>query len=81
MGTGERFMKNRKFFASFIPRHVSNRILLNIYHALTLFKVPRRIREKNYTVYCEQLISEKWDIWNSSSAFIENQNEWKNIQF
>ena len=71
----------RKFFVSFIPRHVSNRTLLNIYHTLTLFKVPCRIREKNYTVNCEQLISEKWDIWNSSPAYIENQNEWENIRF
>lgn len=81
MGTGERFMKSRKFFVSFIPKHVSNRALLNIYHALTLFKVPHRIREKNYTVNCEQLNREKWDIWKSSSAYIENQNEWKNIRF
>ncbi len=71
----------RNFFVSFIPKHVSNRILLNIYHALTLFKVPRRIREKNYTVNCKQLNREKWDMWNNVSAYIENQNEWKNIRF
>lgn len=81
MGTGERFMKIRKFFVSFIPKHVSNRTLLNIYHALTLFKVPSRIREKNYAVNCKQLNCEKWNIWKNSSAYIENQNEWKNIRF
>lgn len=71
----------RSFFVSFIPKHVSNRTFLNIYHALTWIKVPRRIREKNYTFNCEQLKSEKWDVWNKSSAYIENQSEWKNIRF
>ena len=71
----------RSFFVSFIPRHVSNRVFLNVYHALTWIKVPRRIREKNYTFNCEQLKSKKWDAWNKSSAYIENQNEWKNIRF
>lgn len=71
----------QSFFVSFIPRHVSNRVFLNIYHALTLIKVPQRIREKNYIFNCEQLKSEKWDVWNKPSVYIENQNEWKNIRF
>ncbi len=69
------------FFVSFIPRYVSNRLFLNIYQMLAWVKVPRRVREKNYIANCEQLSSIKEDFWNKRSAYIENQNEWKNIRF
>ncbi len=71
----------RSFFVAFIPKHVSNRVFLNVYHALTWIKVSRSTRENNYSLNCEQLKNEKWDVWNKSSAYIENQSEWKNIRF
>lgn len=71
----------RSFFVSFIPRRVNARVFLNIYRMLAWIKVPRRIREKNYTINCEQLNSAKWNIWNRTAGYIENQNEWMDIRF
>lgn len=71
----------RKFFVSFIPRYVNNRVFLNVYQMLSFIKVPRMVREKNYTFNCEKLCHMNSDFWNNPSVYVENQNEWKDIRF
>ena len=75
-------MKQQKqFWVSFIPRHVSNRVFLGIYHFISLIPVPRKIRENNYNTNIVQLKNRRWDFWTVPSAYIENQNEWDNIMY
>ena len=75
-------MKQKKnFWVSFIPRHVSNRIFLRIYHFTSLIPVPRKIRDQNYECNIVQLKNTHWDFWTVPSAYIENQNEWENIMY
>ena len=71
----------RRFFVSFIPRHVSDRCFLSIYQMLAWIKVPRRTRDRNYIENCGRLRSESWSFWGDSSAYIENQEEWRHIFF
>lgn len=71
----------RSFMISFIPKYVSSRVFLNVYQMLSFIKVPRRIREKNYTVNCGRLCGMNDSFWNSPSDYIENQDEWKDIRF
>ena len=73
--------KNKFLGASLIPRHVSNRIFLRIYHLTSLVPVPRKIRDQNYKSNIVQLKNMHWDFWTAPSAYIENQNEWDNIMF
>lgn len=75
-------MKQKKnFWASFIPKHVSNHIFLRIYHFTSLIPVPRKIRDQNYKSNIVQLKNMHWDFWTAPSAYIENQNEWGNIMY
>ena len=75
-------MKQKKnFWASFIPKYVSNRIFLRIYHLTSMVSVPRKIRDQNYKSNIVQLKNMHWDFWTAPSAYIENQNEWDNIMF
>lgn len=66
---------------SFIPRHVSNRVLLTCYRFLTLLRVPQFVRKKHYRQNLVQLEKTDWTFWNVPEAYIENQNEWGNIRF
>lgn len=75
-------MKQKKnFWASFIPKYVSNRIFLRIYHFTSMVSVPRKIRDQNYESNKVQLKNTHWNFWTAPSAYIENQNEWDNIMF
>lgn len=71
----------REFFASFIPKHVSDRCFLNGYQMLAWIKVPRRTRNNNYIVNCERLLNANWSFWDNPSSYIENQKEWQHICF
>lgn len=73
--------QKKKYWASFIPRHVSNHIFLMIYHFTSLISIPRKIRDRNYKSNIIQLKSMHWDFWTVPSAYIENQNEWSNIMY
>lgn len=73
--------KVKNFFVSFIPKYVSNRIFLRIYHIISLVSVPRKIRDQNYKSNIVQLRNAHWDVWTEDSAYIENQNEWDNIMY
>ena len=73
--------KVKNFWVSFIPKYVSNRIFLRIYHFTSLVPVPRKIRDQNYKSNIVQLKNMHWDVWTVQSAYIENQYEWDNIMF
>lgn len=73
--------KKKNFWASFIPRYVSNHIFLKAYHFTSFLPVPRKIREQNYKNNIVQLKNLHEDFWTVPSAYIENQNEWGNIMF
>lgn len=79
-GFGDR-KQVKKFLVSFIPRYVSNRVLLGVYHMLAAIPVPRKNRDKNYDVNMERLSDTDWDFWTVQSAYIENQYEWDRIMF
>jgi len=70
-----------QFIVSFIPRHVSNGVLLKVYRMLSLFGVLRFIRKKHYRENCMRLERNSWDFWDEPDAYIENQNEWTDIRF
>lgn len=67
--------------ASFIPRYVSNRVLLTAYRILALLGVPRFVRKKHYRQNLVRLEETNWGFWNVPEAYIENQSEWVNIRF
>ena len=71
----------KNFFVSFIPKHVSNHMLLRIYHFTSLVPVPRKIRNQNYESNLVQLRNTHWDVWSVPSAYIENQSEWGSIMY
>lgn len=71
----------KKFFVSFIPKHVGNRTVRMAYHVLTFIKVPRKTREKNYNSNIVGLIHKTLDFPDVPNAYIENQNEWSEIMF
>lgn len=79
MGINMKLIKNS--LASFIPRHVSNRISLRIYQILTIVPVPRKTRVNNYSSNVVELNKTKWDFWTIPTALIENQSEWGKIMF
>lgn len=60
---------------------MNNRVLLTGYRILSLFGVPRFMREKHYRENCIRLERTNWSFWNSSELYIENQSEWKDICF
>lgn len=67
--------------ASFIPKFVSNRVLLIGYRLLALLGVPRFVRKKHYQQNLVRLEETDWIFWNVPEAYIENQSEWGNIRF
>lgn len=67
--------------ASFIPRYVSNRILLTAYRLLALLSVPRFVRKKHYQQNLVRLEETDWGFWSVPETYIENQSEWGNIRF
>ena len=69
------------YFASFIPKHVSNRVSLRIYQILALVPVSRKTREDNYNSNIVELNKTNWNFWTVPTALIENQNEWGKIMF
>lgn len=71
----------RDFWVAFIPKYVSSRVFLTVYQMLAWIKVPRKIREENYVLNRERLREWNSDFWNSPGVYIENQDQWKNIQF
>lgn len=71
----------KKFLASFIPRHVSNRVLLRVYQMLAAVPVSQKNREKNYNTNIVRLSNTAWKFWTVPSAYIENQNEWDKIMY
>lgn len=73
--------KIKKFLVSFIPKYVSNSVVLGIYQTFTWIPVSKKIREKNYKSNVVQLKNTKWDFWTVPSAYIENQSEWEQIMY
>lgn len=71
----------KSFFVSFIPKHISNRVVLRIYQMFTWVPVSKKTREKNYNSNIVQLNNTGWDFFNVPSAYIENQNEWGQIMY
>lgn len=71
----------KKFLVSFIPRYISNDIVLLVYQLLALVPVPKEIRKKNYKHNIEQLKNTEWDFWTDPHGCIENQSQWGNILF
>ena len=74
-------MKWKRYFVSFIPRYVSNRIVVRLYQVLSWIKVPRSVREKNYVHNLKQLREMDRELWKNPSFCIENQAQWENIRF
>lgn len=66
---------------SFIPRYVSDRVLLTVYRLLALLGVPRFVRKKHYRQNLVLLEETDWGFWNVPGTYIENQSEWGNIRF
>lgn len=71
----------KKFLVSFVPKYVSNRVLLKVYQMLTVFPVSKKLREKNYNTNIAQLGNAAWEFWTVPSIYIENQSEWDKIMF
>lgn len=67
--------------ASFIPRYVSNRVVVRVYHILSWIRVPRFIREKNYRHNLKYLGEMDRELWHDSAVCIENQAQWEAIRF
>lgn len=67
--------------ASWIPRYVSNRVLLRGYRFLAVFGVPRFVRKKHFRENRIELDRTNWDFWKMTDAYIENQSEWGKIRF
>ncbi len=60
-----------QFIVSFIPRHVSNGVLLKVYRMLSLFDVPRFVRKKHYRENGMRLEQSSWDegfVWRSAES-------------
>ena len=74
-------MKWKRFFASFIPRYVSNRIVVRLYHVLSWIRVRRSVREKNYVHNLKQLREMDRTLWTDPYVCIENQAQWENVRF
>ncbi|MBD5508665.1 MAG: hypothetical protein HDR05_11635 [Lachnospiraceae bacterium] len=73
--------KWKQYLASFIPRYVSNRIVVRLYHVLTWIRVPRSVREKNYVHNLQQLREMDRELWKDPAVCIENQAQWDEIRF
>ena len=71
----------KQFLASFIPKRVSNSIVLKVYHLLALLPVPKKIRKKNHDHNVIRLKDARWNFLTVPSAYIENQNEWGEILY
>lgn len=74
-------MKCKRYLASFIPRFISNRIVVRLYQVLSWIRVPRSVREKNYAHNLKQLREMDRELWISPSVCIENQAQWEDIRF
>lgn len=71
----------KKFLVSFIPKYVSNPVVLWIYQIFTWIPVSKKTRGKNYKSNIAQLKNTGWDFWTVPSAYIENQSEWDKIMY
>lgn len=67
--------------ASFIPKHVSNHVLIIGYRFLAAFGVPRFIRRKHLRENRIRLEQTNGDFWPVPDSYIENQSEWTKIRF
>lgn len=74
-------MKWKRYLASFIPRYISNRIVVRLYQVLSWIRVPRSVREKNYVYNLKQLREMDRELWINPSVCIENQTQWEDIRF
>lgn len=74
-------MKFKMYLNSFIPRHISNRVVVRVYHILSWIRVPRSIREKNYRHNLKHLGEMDREVWRDSTVCIEDQAQWEAIQF
>lgn len=70
-----------KWIAAFIPKYVSNTVLLTLYRFLAVFGVPRFVRRRHFRENCARLGNTNWSFLNEQNALIENQSEWENIRF
>ena len=73
--------KWKQYLASFIPRYVSNRIVVGLYHVLSWIRVRRSVREKNYVHNLKQLREMDRTLWTDPYVCIENQAQWENVRF
>ena len=74
-------MKWKRFWASFIPRYISNKIVVRLYHVLSWIRVRRFVREKNYVHNLKQLREMDRALWTDPHVCIENQVQWENVRF
>lgn len=70
-----------EFIVSFIPRYVSNPVLLMAYRVLSIFGVPGFIRERHYRENRIRLEGPHRSFCNEGDFYIENQSQWGNIRF
>lgn len=70
-----------KWMAAFIPKYISNRVLVKGYRLLALFGVPRFIRRNHLRENRIRLEQKGREFWHAPDAYIENQSEWGNIRF
>lgn len=73
--------KWKSYAASFIPRYVSNRIVVRLYQVLSWIRVPRSVREKNYVHNLKRLREMDRKLWTDPYVCIENQAQWEDIRF
>lgn len=66
---------------AFIPRYVSNRVLLGCYRLLALIGVPRFVRRRHIRENSKRLENTSWNVWQGKDVLIENQSEWADIRF
>lgn len=73
--------KWKRYVASFIPRYISNRIVVRLYQVLSWIRVPRSVREKNYVHNLKRFREMDQGLWMDPSVCIENQAQWEDIRF
>lgn len=71
----------KQFLLSFIPKHIGNSVVLNVYYLLALIPVPKKIRRNNHVHNTISFKNAKWDFLAVPSSYIENQNEWGEILY
>lgn len=72
----------KKFIKAFIPKYISNRIVVYIYNILKICTnhINKKVIEENASYNKSELLTGKY-MSLDRTEFIENQKEWKKIKF